>query len=118
MELVILNETVTLDTAPMHIAPGGSLLCRVVGAADVLARLLVELRSEIAFGMARLDTIDAASKTVAADIFFGCADEPDFRALFAHLGAGLTLETKRLAEDHRQDALTMAARNRVIDMLK
>ena len=104
MELTILKETVTLDTAPMHIAPGGSILCHITGNSRRIAKLLIELRSEIAFGM--------------SNIFFGTADEPDFRTIFANFGEGLAFETNKLEEDHRQDALTMAARNCVIDMLK
>ena len=109
MELTILKETVTLDTAPMHIAPGGSILCHITGNSRRIAKLLIELRSEIAFGM---------SNVITTDIFFGTADEPDFRTIFANFGEGLAFETNKLEEDHRQDALTMAARNCVIDMLK
>ena len=118
MELTILKETVTLDTAPMHIAPGGSILCHITGNSRRIAKLLIELRSEIAFGMSNVTTIDADSQTIATDIFFGSADEPDFRTIFANFGEGLAFETNKLEEDHRQDALTMAARNCVIDMLK
>ena len=118
MELTIFKETVTLDPAPMHIAPGASILCHLPVNSSCLAKLLIELRSQIAFGMSNVTTIDADSQTSTTDIFFGSADEPDFRTIFANFGEGLAFETNKLEEDHRQDALTMAARNCVIDMLK
>ena len=67
MELTILKETVTLDTAPMHIAPGGSILCHITGNSRRIAKLLIELRSEIAFGMSNVTTIDADSQTITTD---------------------------------------------------
>ena len=117
MELTILNQTLAFDAAPMHIAPGGSLLCRIVGNARRIAKLLARLREEIAYGISSAATIDAGSQAVSVDIYFGKADEPDFRIVFSNFGEGLSAETNELPQDHVQTGLTMAARNRIIDLL-
>ncbi len=117
MELTILNKTHAFDAVPMHIAPGGSILCRIVGNARRLSEMLAQLREEIAYGISNAATIDADSKTVSVDIWFGKADEPDFRIVFSNFGEGLCAETNELSQDHVQNGLTMAARNCVIDLL-
>lgn len=117
MEKKILNQTVTLDTAPIHIAPGGSKIAAIEGAANAIASLLSSLREEIAYGLADIETIDANARKVRAKIYFGAADEGDFKTTANRLNGSLNIRIDDIAKDNAATGLSMQARNRVIDIL-
>lgn len=116
MEKTILNTTLTLDTAPLHVAPGGSTLCTLKGDAAAIAKLLMALREEMAYGMADVRTLSAQDKVVETDIYFGKADETDFHAVYQNHAEDIALVgLKELSEGL---GMSMRARNQVIDALK
>ena len=115
MEKTILNTTLTLDTAPLHIAPGGSTLCVIKGSASSLAEFLMALREEIAYGMADVRTICAASRTVEVSIYYGKADNEIFQDMFQKSVCGIEAVYSELLEG---TGFSMRARNQVIDALK
>ena len=117
MEKTILNQNVSLDTAPVHVAPGGSVMFSLSGNAANIASLLVALREEIAYGMADIRTIDAAAKTVEASIYTGKADIADLDAVMAAHAQNITSERSEIAEGAEMTGLSMRARNQVIDCL-
>lgn len=115
MEKTIFGETMTLDSAAIHIAPGGSILCHLVGKSSDLAKLLETLREEIAFGMIDVST---EGETAKADIYFGAADEGDFKSVFSRLGDGISCDASPLDPATSSVALSMSARNLVMERLK
>lgn len=114
MEKTIKGQTVSVDCAPVHVAPGGSVMYRLGGHAGVVAKLLVALREETAYGM--IDVRDAG-ENVEADIYMGLADCADFDAIFAAYGQNLTCERSEIAEGTAMTGLSMRARNMMIDIL-
>ncbi len=115
MEKTILNTTLTLDTAPLHIAPGGSTLCVIKGDASLLAEFLMSLREEIAYGMADVRTICAESRLVEVSIYYGKADDDVFQAMVQKCADGIESVCSELLEG---TGFSMRARNQVIDALK
>lgn len=115
MEKTILNTTLTLDTAPLHIAPGGSTLCVIKGNASLLAEFLTALREEIAYGMADVRTICAESRLVEVSIYYGKADDDVFQAMVQKCADGIESVCSELSEG---TGFSMRARNQVIDALK
>lgn len=116
MEKTILGTTLTLDTAPLHIAPGGSTLCVIRGTANTVAKCLMTLREEIAYGMADVRTLCENDKIVEVDIYFGKADDDIFQDMYKPYADDLKLvSTTELLEG---TGLSMRARNQVIDALK
>lgn len=116
IEKTILTQTLSLDTAPIHVPAGGSILCKISGNAKHIAALLEALREEIAYGMADIETLNADSGCVRADIYFGAADAADFDAL--PRSQELTIEHQSLPETTNAIGLSMRARNDVINALK
>ena len=110
MEKDIFGKTLTLDTAPVHIAPGGSILYKLSGNVAVIAKLLNDLREEIAYGM--VDVSTSEEKTVEVAIYMGKADVDIFLGM---LPAGMALAEEELAEDTVMTGLSMRARNAVLN---
>ena len=116
MEKLILAKSLHLDTAPVHIAPGGTVLYHLIADADSLAKLLRDLMGEIAFGMADVDAAD--SKAVKVDIYFGAADVDDFTKVFAPYRDRISsAQREDLPEGTDKTGLSMQARNLVINAL-
>lgn len=117
MEKTINGQTVALEMAPVHVAPGGSMLFKLSGDAGVIAKLLVALREEIAYGMIDVRTVDADKKLVETDIYIGKADCTDFDAVFAANGQNISCSRSEIVEGTEMAGLSMRARNMVIDCL-
>ncbi len=117
MEKTILNQKLVLDTAAVHVAPGGSMLFRLSGDADLIAKVLMALREEIAYGMIDIKTLDADKKVVEADVYTGKADVADFDAVLAANGKDVNCDREEIAEGTEMTGLSMRARNQVIDCL-
>lgn len=115
MEKTILSTTLTLDTAPLHIAPGGSALCVLKGCASSVAKLLMALREEMAYGMADVRTLSVDDKIVEVEIYFGHADDDIFRDMHKTHADNIDVTCSELKEG---TGLSMRARNQVIDALK
>ena len=116
MEKVIFGQTLALDTAPVHVAPGGSVLFTLNAKAASLARLLSALREEIAYGM--IDIVaDDADKPVRVLIYTGKADVADFDAVFSASGHDVECDREDIVEGTQMTGLSMRARNQVIDCL-
>lgn len=115
MEKTILNTTLMLDTAPLHIAPGGSTLCVIKGNASSVAELLMSLREEIAYGMADIRTVCGESRVVEVSIYFGKADDDVFQDMVQRCAGGIEVAYSELSEG---TGFSMRARNQVIDALK
>lgn len=111
--MLILGQEVQIDTAPVHIAPGGSIHCTLKGDASVVAEMLRALREEIAFGMC---DADAQNSPVSVSVYFGAADRADFDNVIKNFGS-LEVECADMPEGTAKNGFTMAARNRVIDAL-
>ncbi len=113
MEKTILGNSVTLGKAPVHVAPGGSVLIKLSGNAKDIAKLLVSLREETAYGMADIKDIENG---VQADIYLGKADMGDFDGIYS-ADCGVQCEKTDLPEGTVMDGLSMQARNQVISLL-
>lgn len=111
--MLILGQEIQVDTAPVHIAPGGSILCTLKGDAATVAASLRALREEIAFGMC---DADAQNSPVSVSVYFGAADRADFDNVIKNFGS-LEVASSDMPEGTAQNGLSMAARNRVIDAL-
>ena len=111
--MLILGNEVQIDTAPVHIAPGGSILCTLKGDAGDIAAMLRALREEIAFGMC---DASAQNAPVSVSVYFGAADRPDFDNVIKNFDK-LAVELADMPEGTAKTGFTMAARNRVIDAL-
>ncbi len=116
MEKTILGTTLTLDSAPLHIAPGGSSLCVLRGGAVAVAKCLMALREEIAYGMADVRTVSDSDKIVEVDIYFGKADDALFQEMYKPYADAVTLVS--CTELLEGTGLSMRARNQIIDTLK
>lgn len=117
MEKLILTKTLHLDTAPVHVAPGGSVLYHLTADAAALAKLLRDLMGEIAFGMADVEAAD--SKAVKIDIYFGAADADDFTKVFEHHRNEISVvDREDMGEGTERMGLSMQARNLVIRTLE
>ena len=118
MEKTILSKKVSITTAPVHIAPGGSVLFHLVASSNDLKKLLLELREEIAYGMADIDNVDAESSVVRVDIYMGMADVDDFMKVFSrYADAVVSFEREDLAEGSQRTGFSMGSRNDVIECL-
>lgn len=113
MKKTILGQPITLETAPVHVAPGGSILIKLSGNAQNIAKLLCSLREEIAYGMA---DIKDGENGVEADIYLGKADIADFDNIFSAV-SDIRCEKSDLAEGTVMDGLSMQARNQIINLL-
>ena len=116
MEKKIFNQTLALDTAPVHVAPGGSCLITLKGNASKIKDLLMELREEIAFGMIDVEVISEEKRFVSVSIYFGKADRPDFDRVAGHWDE-IDMSGEELAETDQMKGLSMRARNQVIDVM-
>ncbi len=112
MEKIIFGKTLMLDTAPVHVAPGGSILYKMSGNASIIAELLLALREEIAYGMMDVSVVSETDKTVEVAIYMGKADVDVFLGM---LPADMALAEDELAEDAVMTGLSMRARNMVLD---
>lgn len=114
MEKTILNQVLKLDTAPVHVAPGGSSECILCGNVKTIGDFLRELREEIAFGMINAEMKGAE---VEVSIYYGLADEADVDAIL--LRHDISQKSRMcLAEDLQKTGMTMQSRNKVIDLLR
>ena len=115
MEREVLQRKLTLETAPVHVAPGGSVLYHVKGRARGIGEVLVALREETAYGMC--DVVTLGEDEVDVAIYFGRADEASvLEVLEKH--SGIETSREELAEAIQMTGLSMRARNQVIDVLK
>lgn len=117
MDVIVLDQILTLETAPVHVAPGGSKMCTISGKAVDVAAMLRDLRSEVAFGMMGFRTISKDEKRVEAVVYFGAADEADYSAV-ASKHPNCHVELKAIHEDETHTGLSMRARNQVIHALE
>ena len=113
MEKVIFGKTLTLDTAPVHIAPGGSVLIKIGDTSTSLLDLLLKLREEIAYGMIDIQTQDDNTFTIT--IYLGKADYDAFKAIVSEGSICWTEED--LPEGTKMTGLSMRARNQVLDAI-
>ena len=116
MEKKIFNQTLSLDTAPVHVAPGGSCLFTLKGNASKIKALLMGLREEIAFGMIDVEVISEEQRIVCVSIYFGKADRPDFDRIAGQCDE-IDMRSEELAETDQKMGLSMRARNQVIDVM-
>ena len=116
MEVIVLDQILSLDTAPVHVAPGGSMLCTISGKAADVASLLRALRGSIAFGMVSFKTVAKDAKLVEAVVYFGLADADDYRAAVDSC-SGCNISTKEIDEGTELTGLSMRARNQIINAL-
>ena len=118
MEKTIISQKISLDTAPVHIAPGGSVICHLVAPASVMAALLRALMEEIAYGMIDVETLNEAEKVVRVDIYFGVADNDDFMKVFSgYADKIMGIEREDLPEGTVRTGFSMSSRNAVINCL-
>ena len=118
MEKTILSKKISLDAAPVHIAPGGSALYHLVAPASSMAALLRALMEEIAYGMIDVETLNEAENVVRVDIYFGAADNDDFMKVFsAYADKIIGFEREDLPEGTVRTGFSMSARNAVINCL-
>lgn len=116
MDVIVLDQILSLDTAPVHVAPGGSILCTVSGKSVDVSGLLRNLREEVAFGMVSFKTISKSDKVVEAVVYLGAADADDFKRV-ADDHANCIVSTKDIAEGTELTGLSMRARNQIINAL-
>ncbi len=116
MEKKIFNQTLVLDTAPVHIAPGGSYLFTIEGNASKIKALLMDLREEIAFGMIDLKVISEEQRIVSVSIYFGKADRPDFDRVVGQYDE-IGMHSEELGETTQMTGLSMRSRNQIIDVM-
>ena len=118
MEKTILSKKIIINTAPIHIAPGGSALFHLVAPANVLKSLLSDLREEIAYGMADVETVSDSESLVRIDIYMGLADVDDYMRIFAQYADKIqSFEREDLPEGTERTGFTMGSRNEVIGAL-
>ena len=117
MEVIVLDQILSLETAPVHVAPGGSVQCTISGKASDVFSALCALRENIAFGMMSFKTISKDDKVVEAVVYFGAADKDDYKSV-ADGYASCQFSTKDIDEDANLTGLSMRARNQVINALR
>ncbi len=114
MEKTVLNQVLKVDTAPVHVAPGGSSECILCGNPKKIGDFLRDLREEIAFGMIDVEMKDV---DVEVSIYYGLADEVDVDAILSRHDISKKSQMC-LAEDIQKIGMTMQSRNKVIDLLR
>ena len=118
MEKTIFSHKITLDAAPVHIAPGGSVLYHLTASAPVMAGFLRDLMQEIAYGMVDIKVLNESESVVCVDIYFGLADNDDFMKVFAASADKIMgFEREDLPENTEMTGLSMKSRNDVIRCL-
>ena len=111
MEKVIFGKQLTLDTAPVHIAPGGSVLINIGDSSTYLLGLLLKLREEVAYGM--IDIVTEDDDTFTTKIYLGKADYDTFVNIVSE--GPLCWTEDDLPEGTEMTGLSMRARNMVLD---
>lgn len=111
----IFGQEVNLESRAMHVAPGGSVIYALSGACADIAKFLEVLREEVAYGM--IGVKEAGDKRAVVEIYFGAADEDTASQMIKPFSA-ISCERSDVAEGEKRDGLSMAARNKVIDILR
>ena len=118
MEKNVLSRKVLIETAPVHIAPGGSVLFHLTGHASGLYTLLSKLMEEIAYGMSDVETVEPSRSVVRVDIYMGKADVDEFMRIFSETGDLIqSFEREELEEGVQKTGFNMTSRNAVIRSL-
>ncbi|MFA5624538.1 MAG: hypothetical protein WC966_05720 [Bradymonadales bacterium] len=109
----ILDRTINLETAAMHVAPGGSVKYIFTAKHEEILPFLRALRDEIAYGMYFVEEQQGELKI---GIYFGLADKDIFEPLLAaqSTSAHWQIERSDVAEGAQEQAYTMASRNAVL----
>ena len=118
MQVKIFSHQIDIEEAPVHVAPGGSELIRLTGKAPYMAKLLEDLREEIAYGMIDAQVLDEADLWVWVCIYVGNADMDDWMRIWSNEEHLVDLERLNLEEEHYKTGYSMATRNKIIEALK
>lgn len=113
----IYGKEIALDNTAMHVAPGGSIACTIVGERSSVAEFLMAVREEIAFGMHVVEIVD--EKIVKVDVHYGAADDDCFKEMLLK-GDGTCaweISYEAVAEGESRQAYSMSVRNKVIQAL-
>ena len=114
MEKDIFGKTLTLDTAPVHIAPGGSVLINIGDSTKYLLGLLLKVREEVAYGMIDIVT-DKDDDTFNTTIYMGKADVDTFASIVSD--GPLCWTEEDMPEGTEKMGLSMRSRNMVLDAI-
>lgn len=114
MEKDVFGKKLTLDTAPVHIAPGGSVCIEIGDNTSYLLGLLLKVREEIAYGMIDIET-NEAEDTFSTSIYLGKADLDTFSEIVSE--GPLCWTEKDLPEGTKMTGLSMRSRNQVLDAI-
>ena len=114
MEQDIFGKKLTLETAPVHIAPGGSVLIDIGDSTSYLLGLLLKVREEVAFGMIDIET-NNDEDTFNTTIYMGKADVETFSDLVSD--GPLCWTEDDLPEGTEKTGLSMRSRNMVLDAI-
>ena len=119
MEITLFSKTIEIEEAPIHIAPDGSELIRLMGRAPFIAKFLDDLKEKIAFGMIKAQEIDEHDRWVWVWTYVGQSDMDEWLETMRQQDRVIDYERRNFKEnDEFAMGYSIKTRNEVIEALK